>query len=221
MIYLETPDYLVINKPAGTAVQSANPNHESVEKFLQSNNYKNIKLINRIDQPVSGFCLIAKTTKGYEHLYTAQKNKEIKKKYLAVVEGHFVPPKDRRVELYIKKNEKLSKSFIVETPTEGYKRCFLKFKNYFLLDNYTIIDLDLKTGRYHQIRAMLSHLGHPIKGDVKYGARRKNKDRSIFLHSWKLNFTEPESGEKIQLIAPLNLDNPLWKIVDKVVKLWE
>jgi 23S rRNA pseudouridine1911/1915/1917 synthase len=220
MIFFETDDYIVINKKPGIPVQTADESQMSVENYIKKYFYSDIHLVNRIDQPISGLCLIAKNEEAKAYFAKAQHEKKIKKKYILVVEEHFVPPKDKRVELQLNKNEKLGKAFVSEEKKEGYKRGIIKFKNHHLLDNYTILDLELKTGRFHQIRAMLSHLGHPIKGDVKYGARRKNKDRSIMLHSWKLSFIPPNLKEEINIVAPFDLDNPLWKLVDKVVKDW-
>ncbi|HPK09966.1 MAG TPA: RNA pseudouridine synthase [Saprospiraceae bacterium] len=219
MIYFENEHFFVINKPAGIAVQSANPDDPTVENYIKKNYNSHIHLVNRIDQPVSGFCLIAKNSYSKNYLWKIQIDKEIKKRYIAVVEGHLEPTEEKIV-LYLKKVEKLAKSIVKEEPTEDYKRCVIKIKRSFFLDNYTILEIDLKTGRYHQIRAMLSHLGHPIKGDVKYGARRKNKDRSIYLHSWKLAFVPPGQEEKLHLRAPLNMTNPLWRLVDKIIKHW-
>ncbi len=219
MIYLETDHFFVINKQAGIPVQTADPNQLSVEQWLKETYWNDIHLVNRIDQPVSGFCLVAKNTFSKNYLTQIQIDKQIEKRYIAVVEGNF-KPKDKRIILYLKKVEKLAKSFVSEEPKEGYKKCIIKIKHRFQLDNYTIIDIDLQTGRYHQIRAMLGHLGHPIKGDVKYGARRKNKDRSIYLLSWMLRFAPPSQTNMLTLYAPIPRDKPLWKLVEKIIKMW-
>jgi len=107
---------------------------------------------------------------------------------------------------YLRKNEKANKTQVFEAPVKGGKKAILNYKVIGKSDNYTLLEIDLETGRHHQIRAQLAKIGSPIKGDVKYGARRSNKNRSIHLHAWKLSFQHPVTSETVDLVADMPED---------------
>ena len=110
---------------------------------------------------------------------------------------------------YLRKNGKTNKTQVFDEPIKGGKKAILNYKLISKSDNYSLLEIDLETGRHHQIRAQLAKIGSPIKGDVKYGARRSNKDRSIHLHAWKLGFKHPVTLEKVDLVADLP-DEVIW-----------
>lgn len=136
------------------------------------------------------------------------KERTIQKTYLAIVKN---PPKAQCGQLthYLRKNEKANKTQVFDEPIKGGKKAVLNYKVIGKSDNYSLLEIDLETGRHHQIRAQLAKIGSPIKGDVKYGARRSNKDRSIHLHAWKLTFQHPVTSENVELIADLP-DDSIW-----------
>ncbi len=129
------------------------------------------------------------------------KNREVKKTYWAVVGKELIPQSQRLVH-YLKKNEKNNKAIVFPKATEGAKEAILTYHVIKTLDNYLLLEIDLETGRHHQIRAQLSKTGVPIKGDLKYGSPRSNPDGGINLHARKLEFIHPVTKEKIEIVAP-------------------
>lgn len=164
--------------------------------------------IHRIDRPVSGVLLYARTTKGLSRMISMFKNREVQKTYWAVVKDA-PPKKEGRVLNYLIKNEKINKSYAHETPAEGRKESELYYRVVGKSDHYYFLEIQPKTGRHHQIRATLASLGCPIKGDIKYGAKRTNDNASIHLHARKIEFVHPVKKEVICVIAPPPED-PLW-----------
>src|SRR5690606_16638083 len=137
------------------------------------------------------------------------KTREVKKAYWAIVEGK-PESQSGRLEHYLKKNPKNNKVTVYTKPTQEAKLAILEYKVLGNLDNYSLLEVDLFTGRSHQIRSQLSFIGHSIKGDLKYGAKRSNPDGSISLHARKISFNHPVKKEKINIIAPPPNDS-LWK----------
>jgi 23S rRNA pseudouridine1911/1915/1917 synthase len=129
------------------------------------------------------------------------REKSIQKTYWAVVKNQPKKKNDTLVN-YLKKNPKNNKSTAYNKEIEGSKKAILHYKTIKQLDNYSLLEIDLETGRHHQIRCQLSNIGSPIKGDLKYGFNRSNKDGSIHLHARKIQFTHPVSKEELKLIAP-------------------
>ena len=166
-------------------------------------------VIHRLDRPTSGVVLFAKTSKGLERLNKQFRDKETNKVYWAVTENE---PSTKTGTLinYLKKNEGQNKSYVHSTEVPGSKKAVLNYKVIASSDNYFLLEIQLETGRHHQIRAQLSSIGCPIKGDVKYGAKRPNKDLSISLHARELSFMHPTTKEQISITAPVPED-PLWK----------
>jgi 23S rRNA pseudouridine1911/1915/1917 synthase len=164
--------------------------------------------VHRLDRPVSGVILYARTTKSLNRLLNMFKNREIQKTYWAVVQG--CPPQNNGLVInYLLKNEKLNKSFTYDQPGEGRKESELSYSVIGKGNHYTFLEVYPKTGRHHQIRATLASLGCPIKGDIKYGAKRTNDNASIHLHARKIDFVHPVRKEPISIVAPPPDDN-LW-----------
>lgn len=163
----------------------------------------------RIDRPVSGILILARTSKCMERMAEKFRLRDIKKTYWALVQGQ-VSGSGGTLEHYLLKREELNKTFVFENPSTNRKHAVLHWKKLLVADHYTLLEVQLETGRHHQIRAQLSHIGFPIKGDVKYGATRGNADGSISLHSRQCAFAHPVGGQPLVITAPCPPD-PLWQ----------
>ncbi|SEF74603.1 23S rRNA pseudouridine1911/1915/1917 synthase [Halpernia humi] len=220
-ILFEDNHVLIINKKAGQLVQGDKTGDESLLDSLK--NYIKIKekkpgnvflgLVHRIDRPTSGCVIYAKSSKALSRLTVMVKNREIKKTYWAVVPKTEIPEAQKLVH-YLKKNEKNNKSTVFPKPTEGAKEAILNYKILKVLDNFQLLEVDLETGRHHQIRAQLAKIGVPIKGDLKYGSARSNADGGIHLHARKLEFLHPVTQHKIAVTAPVPENDAVWKACD-------
>lgn len=215
-ILYEDNHILAVNKPAGIPVQADLSGDAALEDmikdFIKKRDSKPgavfLGVIHRIDRPVSGVVLFAKTSKALTRMNQAVRDREIKKRYLAII-----PKCDIREEgtlcHYIERNSSKNKSFAYDKPRPNAKEARLKYRVAAASDRYFLIDIDLITGRHHQIRAQLSKSLAPIKGDLKYGADRSNPDGSISLHASSVEFTHPVTKESVTVTAPLPHDS-LW-----------
>ena len=158
---------------------------------------------------MSGLVVFAKTSKALSRLNEMFKNSEVKKTYWAIVKQ---TPAETEGELvnYLVRNEKQNKSYAYDTEKPGSKKAILHYRLIARSDNYSLLEVDLKTGRHHQIRCQLAKMGCPIKGDLKYGFPRSNPDGSICLHARRVRFVHPVSKELIDVVAPVPSDN-LWR----------
>lgn len=221
-VVFEDNHLLVINKKAGQLVQGDKTGDESLLDSLK--NYIKIKdkkpgnvflgLVHRIDRPTSGLVIYAKTSKALTRLTQMVKNREIKKTYWAVVPKVEIPQSQRLVH-YLKKNEKNNKATVFPKVTEGAKESILNYQIIKTLDNFQLLEIDLETGRHHQIRAQLSKIGVPIKGDLKYGSPRSNPDGGIHLHARNLEFLHPVTNHNIRLTAKVPENDPVWKACEE------
>ena len=208
---------IAVNKPSGIAVQPDKVGDKSLKDLVEIYCKHPVHLINRIDRPASGAVLFAKNKKAAALMTEQYKKQEVEKIYLAIVKNP--PPEKKETKLinFLKKNERSNTSQIVESDTKGAKEAVLTYKNLANSDLYHLLEIRILTGRHHQIRTQLAGLGSPIKGDVKYGFRRGNRDRSIHLHAWKLAFSHPVSKEQVKLIAPIPEIDPLWAFFNEKV----
>ena len=166
----------------------------------------------RLDRPTTGVVLFARTSKALTRLNKMfQSHEQIRKTYWAIVEKNDKLLSDEaiRLEHYLWRNEKQNKSFVVKSGTKDAKRAVLSYKAIARGDRYTLLEINLETGRHHQIRCQLAAIGCPIKGDLKYGAKRSNPDGGISLHARKIEFVHPVSKQQISIIAPVP-DDALW-----------
>lgn len=166
----------------------------------------------RLDRPTTGVVLFARTSKALTRLNAMfQSHEQIRKTYWAIVEKNDKLLSDEaiRIEHYLWRNEKQNKSFVVKSGTKDAKRAVLSYKAIARGDRYTLLEINLETGRHHQIRCQLAAIGCPIKGDLKYGAKRSNPDGGISLHARKIEFLHPVSKQQISIIAPVP-DDALW-----------
>lgn len=219
-VLYEDNHIIIVNKAPGEIVQGDKtgdePLSEMVKVYLKEKYNKpgNVfcGVTHRLDRPTSGVVVFAKTSKALSRLNDMFRNGEIDKTYWAIVRNR--PPKESDTLVhYLIKNEKTNKSTAYTTEKPHTKRAVLHYKMIASSQNYFLLEVDLETGRHHQIRSQLAHLGCPIKGDLKYGAPRSNTDGSISLHARSISFIHPVSKEKIMLTAPVPQDN-LWKAFD-------
>ncbi len=200
---------IIINKRAGDIVQGDKtgdkPLNDIIKEYIKEkyNKPNNVYLgtVHRLDRPTSGIVIFAKTSKALERLNKMLREKQIDKTYWAVAKNKPQKTGDTLIH-YLKKNPKNNKSTAFKTETEGSKKAILHYKILKELDSYFLLEIDLETGRHHQIRCQLASIGCYIKGDLKYGAKRSNKDASIHLHARKIKFTHPVSKETILVKAP-------------------
>lgn len=168
-----------------------------------------LNAVHRIDRPVSGVVVFARTSKALARLNEQFRSKEIKKTYWAIVKNR-PEIEAATLENYIRRDAKKNKSFVCQKDSKDAKLARLSYKLIASSENYNLLEIDLHTGRHHQIRCQLAHIGCPIKGDLKYGAERSNKDGGISLHARSVEFIHPVSKEPIKITAPVPEDN-LWK----------
>lgn len=217
-IIFEDNHMMVINKKAGQLVQGDKTGDlsllELIKDFIKKRDDKPgnvfLGLVHRIDRPTSGLVIYAKTSKALSRLTVMVKDREVKKTYWALVAKEMIP-KSQRLVHYLQKNEKTNKATVFVKPTDGAKESILTYHIIKSLDNYQLLEIDLETGRHHQIRAQLSKIGVPIKGDLKYGAPRSNPDGGISLHARKLQFIHPVTKENIEITAPVPQNDAVWK----------
>jgi len=204
--------FIVANKPCGMPSVPDKSGDKNLKNLLEAYTKRDLHIITRIDRPVSGLCVFAKNTNAAKTLTEQIQASKISKSYLAIVEGALTTDSGTLNDFLMK--HKSNKSIVVEEGSKNAKKATLKYVVQKKLDNYTILEVEILTGRFHQIRSQLANLGHPIKGDVKYGARRKNKDRSIYLHAYDLSFYHPVTEEKVSFKLAPNPDDSLWKLVN-------
>jgi len=217
IVLYEDNHVIAVNKRVGDIVQGDktgdNPLSEIVKSFLKKkyNKPNNVFLgvVHRIDRPASGVVIFAKTSKSLKRLNNMIKNSEIEKFYWAITKNKPEKRNDTLVH-WLKKNPKNNKSTHFKKETENSKKAILHYKIIKELKNYYLLELLLETGRHHQIRTQLSAIGCPIKGDLKYGYDRSNKDGGICLHAKKISFSHPVTKKKILISAPL-FEHDIWK----------
>lgn len=215
-IVYEDNHIIIVNKSPGEIVQGDKtgdtPLVDMVKAYIKETYAKpgNVfcGVVHRIDRPVGGLVIFAKTSKALSRLNEMLKNREIHKTYWAIVQGVPKSTNDHLIH-YISTTEKNNKSYASLKPKEGALRSELKYNVLAKGDKFSLLEVDLLTGRKHQIRVQLSSIGNPIKGDLKYGAKRSNPDGSISLLARKIEFIHPVSKKHIIAEAPIPSDN-LW-----------
>lgn len=209
LIIYKNNQLIAFNKPATLTVQSDKTGDKAMINLAEIYTKSRLSLIHRLDRPASGIVLFSKTKSATQSLNAQFQDRKIQKKYLAVVKDKPDEASGTLVH-YLRKNEKDNRTTAFAKEVAHSKKAELNYKLVGSIENYHLLEIDLITGRHHQIRSQLSAIGCPIKGDVKYGFRRGNKDRSIHLHAWKLSFSHPVTREQVDLVADLPDDN-VWK----------
>ncbi|WP_103072632.1 RluA family pseudouridine synthase [Aquimarina sediminis] len=215
-VLYEDNHIIIVNKRPGDIVQGDKtgdtPLSDIVKEYIAKKYNKPgavyLGVVHRLDRPTSGIVVFARTSKALPRLNALFANKEAKKTYWAIVKNS--PPKKHDILTHwLKRNTKQNKSYAHKNEVPDSKKAILEYKVIKKLDNYYVLEIDLHTGRHHQIRSQLSSIGCIIKGDLKYGANRSNKNGSIHLHAQKLTFTHPVKKEPLSIIAPPPVD-PIW-----------
>lgn len=221
-VVYEDNHIIVVNKTVSEIVQGDKtgdmPLSETVKQYLKEKYAKpgNVFLgvVHRLDRPVSGLVMFAKTGKALERLNEMFRKGEVKKTYWAIVRQR---PELEEAELvnYLVRNEKQNKSYAYDKEVKNAKKAVLHYRLIGCSQNYFLLEVDLKTGRHHQIRCQLAKMGCPIKGDLKYGFPRSNPDGGISLHARRVRFVHPVSKALIDLTAPLP-DDGLWRCFEGI-----
>lgn len=218
-VIYEDNHIIVVNKRVGDIVQGDKtgdkPLSEVVKEYIKDKYNKPgevfLGVVHRLDRPTTGIVLFARTSKALTRLNEIFKNRETQKTYWALVKNKPALPEATLIH-YLTRNEKSNTSKAHTKEVSGSKKASLTYKIIKTLTNYTALEIDLHTGRHHQIRCQLSALGLPIKGDLKYGADRSNPDGGICLHARKLSLIHPVTKNQLEIIAPVPED-ALWKSV--------
>ena len=216
-ILFEDNHLLVVNKAAGLLVQGDRtgdiPLVDLAKAYIKKKYNKPgevfLGVVHRLDRPTSGVLVFARTSKALERLNTQFKERTTKKKYWAVTEGANAP-EEASLQHWLLRKPKINKSFAHKNEVPNSKLGKLSFRRIKTLDRYSLLEIDLQTGRHHQIRAQLNAIKLHIKGDLKYGAARSNPDGSIHLHARSLSFEHPVKKEVMTVVAPLPILAP-WK----------
>jgi len=216
-ILYEDNHLIAINKLPGELSQGDKTGDDSlietIKEFIRIRDKKPgnvfLGLIHRLDRPTSGIIVFAKTGKALTRMNKVFKTREVRKIYWAITEGK-AQIKSEILEHYLSKNPKNNKVSVYKKPNQAAKKAILEYRVLGHLNHYSLFEVELHTGRSHQIRAQLSFIGHSIKGDLKYGAKRSNPDGGISLHARKISFLHPVKKEEITLTANLPNDS-LWK----------
>ena len=220
-VLYEDNHIIIVNKHPGDIIQADvyqdKTLRETVQDYIKEKYNKPgkafIGIVHRIDRPVSGAVMFARTSKALSRLNKIFRFREVRKIYWAVVDAP--PPQTQGVlEHYLWKNESKNKSYVVDEDRKGAVFAKLEYKLLMESDRYYLLEVELHTGRHHQIRTQLAAIGCRIKGDLKYGAPRSNPDASIHLHARSLEFVHPVRKESIKVVAPV-MDDPLWTFFEK------
>ena len=217
IVLYEDNHIIIVSKRAGEIVQGDKtgdvPLSETVAAYLKEKYSKPgnvfIGVPHRLDRPVSGVVVLAKTSKALSRLNDMFRAGSVDKRYLAIVKNKPEEPQGR-LENWLVRNEKQNRSYAYDKEVPGSKKAVLNYKLVASSVNYNLLEVELLTGRHHQIRCQLAKMGCPIKGDLKYGAERSNPDGSISLHAFHVTFEHPVSHEMIDVKAPLP-DDSLWQ----------
>lgn len=217
-VLYEDNHIIAVNKTCNEIVQGDKtgdtPLSETVKAYIKEKYNKPgevfLGVTHRLDRPTSGVVLFARTSKALTRLNEMFKSHEqIKKTYWAIVQGAPKVP-EARLENWLIRNEQQNKSYIAKPNANNAKTAILNYKTLVRGENYTLLEIDLETGRHHQIRCQLAAIGCPVKGDLKYGAKRSNPDGGICLHARKIEFIHPVSKQEICITAPVPNDS-LWQ----------
>ncbi len=223
-VLYEDNHIIAVNKSSSDIVQGDKtgdmPLSEEVKLYLKKKYNKPgdvfLGVVHRLDRPVSGVVVFAKTSKALSRLNELFKTRQVEKVYWAIVKNM---PEDMegRLEHYLIKNEKQNKSYAYDKMVPKAKKAVLSYRLVGQSETYFLLEVRLETGRHHQIRCQLAKMGCPIKGDLKYGFPRSNPDGGISLHAGYVAFTHPVSKELIQIKAPVPQEDKLWKAMEKFI----
>ncbi len=204
---------IALNKPAGLPVQEDQTGDPSAHRMAMAYAHRDLYLVHRLDRRVSGVVVFAKTKEAAALMSRQWEENKVKKIYLGIVPTAEIPAAGQ-LKHYLTYDNKLNITYTSDEPKVGADEALLHYQVLQQFDNFMLLRIDLITGRKHQIRAQLSALGVPIRGDIKYGSKRTNPDGTIDLHAYKLQFQHPSKQEYMKVIAPIP-EEGLWQHVDK------
>ena len=221
-ILYEDNHIIIVNKRSSDLVQGDGTGDESLDNIVREyikEKYKKpgdvfLGVVHRLDRPVSGCVVYARTSKALSRLSELFRTREVKKIYWAIVTNR-PPAEEGVISSWLKKNEPQNKSYVYDKEVKGSKMAELSYSLLARSEKYYLLEIDLRTGRHHQIRAQLASVGCPIKGDLKYGAPRSNDGGGVSLHSRRVTFIHPVKNEEITAVAPLPVDK-IWKLFSNV-----
>lgn len=209
LVLYKNNQFIAFNKPTTLPVQEDKTKDTALLNLAEIYTKSKLHLIHRIDRPTSGIVLFAKNKKALTAVQQQFQNRTVEKTYLAIVKNMPEPTNGELVH-FLKKDSRKNRSHAYIEAVKGSKKAVLTYEHLASSDHYQLLKVNLKTGRHHQIRAQFAATKNPLKGDVKYGFRRNNPDRSIQLHAYKLCFTHPVSKERIEIVAPPPT-TPIWE----------
>lgn len=218
-VVYEDNHIIIVSKRSGEIVQGDKtgdtPLSETVKEYIKEKYHKSgnvfLGVVHRLDRPVSGLVVFAKTSKALTRLNKMFRDGDVHKTYWAITKN-MPAESEAMLTNWIVRNEKQNKSYVYDKEVPDSKKAVLSYKLIGHSDHYSLLEIHLMTGRHHQIRCQLAHIGCPIKGDLKYGAPRSNSDGSISLLSHQIEFIHPVSKEYIKIKAPLP-DDHLWQAI--------
>lgn len=221
-VLYEDNHIIIINKRSSDLVQGDSTGDESLDDIVRAyikEKYNKpgdvfLGVVHRLDRPVSGCVVYARTSKALSRLSELFRTREVRKTYWAIVTDR-PPAEEGTLSNYLKKNEPQNKSYVYDKEVKGSKLAELSYRVLARSEKYYLLEVDLQTGRHHQIRAQLAAAGCPIKGDLKYGSKRSNEGGGISLHSRRVSFVHPVKNEEITVEAPLP-DDRIWKLFSNV-----
>ena len=223
-ILYEDNHLIIVNKSCGELVHSDITGDVSMEQMVKDYLKKKynkpgdvfLGVVHRVDRPVSGIVIFARTSKALARMNQLFQEKQIKKKYWAIVKN--LPPDETGTLIhYITRDTKKNRSYAHLNERGGSKKAVLHYRCIASSDRYHLLEIDLETGRHHQIRSQLAAIGCPVRGDLKYGFPRSNPNGGISLHARQIFFKHPVREQEINLTAPLPDDEKLWEILNNIV----
>jgi 23S rRNA pseudouridine1911/1915/1917 synthase len=217
-ILYEDNHIIIVNKRSSDIVQGDSTGDEPLDDIVRSYIKKKynkpgdvfLGVVHRLDRPVSGCVVYARTSKALSRLNEMFSTRDVRKVYWAVVSER-PPAEEGTLHGYIKKNEKQNKSYVYDTAVKGSKEASLSYRIVARSERYYLLEIDLHTGRHHQIRAQLAAAGCPVRGDLKYGSKRSNEGGGISLHARSISFIHPVRHSEVTVVAPLP-DDRSWDL---------
>ncbi|MCI4650796.1 RluA family pseudouridine synthase [Phaeodactylibacter sp.] len=209
LVLYKNNQLIAFNKPAGLPVTTDKTGDKAMDQLGEIYCKSTLGLVHRLDRPASGVVLFARSENALAHLNEQFRERQVEKVYLAAVANRPEAMEGKLVH-YLRRDGRKNKTIAYSDPQKDAKQAELSYRYLDSSDHYHLLEIRLHTGRHHQIRAQLADIGCPIKGDVKYGFRRSNPDRSIHLHAWKLTFRHPVSNQEETITAPLPQQDPVW-----------
>jgi 23S rRNA pseudouridine1911/1915/1917 synthase len=217
-VLYEDNHIIIVNKRSSDLVQGDGTGDEPLDDIVRAyirGKYNKpgdvfLGVVHRLDRPVSGCVVYARTSKALSRLSELFRTRDVRKCYWAIV-SDLPPAEEGTLRNYLKKNEKQNKSYVYNTEVKGSKEAELSYRILGRSERYYLLEVDLHTGRHHQIRAQLAAAGCPVKGDLKYGSKRSNEGGGISLHARSISFIHPVKHEKVTVVAPTP-DEKIWKL---------